>query len=475
MPGPVPILGGVAGGSDFERRGDGVRFWRIFGDVRRGEGRRVALLGLQIFLLLNAYYLLKTVREPLILLSGVRGFGGAELKVYATSAQALLLLAVLPLYARLAGRVPRLALIRFTLLAFMGSLALFIALGAAGKAIAAPFYMWLGIVSLLGIAQFWSLAADLYNREAGERLFGVIAIGGTVGAIAGSQIARRLIEPFGIYGLMALAAALYGIALALVTFVDHGPTVPDTEAELTAAAASTQRPFGLVMRDRYLLLIGALLVVANLVNTQGEYILADAVKVHAESFPAGSRQAIIGRFYGGFYGAVNALALVVQAFLVARFLRRGTRWALFLLPWVALCGYGAVALLPSLVVIALAKVAENSFDYSIESTVEQTLFLPTARAIKYTGKATVDTICVRLGDMAAGGLVLMSLHVLALSRRGFAVTNLMLVVVWLAIAVAIARRHRGLAGDETARRTPGRPEARPLPVGIAGDAPPTRT
>src|SRR6185436_13930336 len=106
--GPGPHLGAVADGADSERRGRGIGFWRIFGDVRRGEGTRVALLGLQIFLLLSAYYLLKTVREPLILLSRFRGLGGAELKIYATSAQALLLLAVLPLYARLASRVSRL-------------------------------------------------------------------------------------------------------------------------------------------------------------------------------------------------------------------------------------------------------------------------------------------------------------------------------------------------------------------------------
>ena len=66
----------------------------------------MALFGLQIFLLLTAYYLLKTVREPLILLWGVWGLGGQELKVYATSAQALLLLLVLPLYGRLAAACP---------------------------------------------------------------------------------------------------------------------------------------------------------------------------------------------------------------------------------------------------------------------------------------------------------------------------------------------------------------------------------
>lgn len=437
----------------------------------------MALFGLQIFLLLTAYYLLKTVREPLILLWGVWGLQGDELKVYATSAQALLLLFVVPFYGALAARVHRLALVRVTLIGFIGSLGVFLVLGISNVPIAAPFYMWLGIVSLLGIAQFWSLAADLHSREMGERLFGVIAIGGSGGAIVGAQLARLLIKPIGTYGLMAMAAALYVIALVVVELIERDHRGPEPLPEHTAPAAPhTRGAFSLLMRDRYLLLIGVLLIVVNLVNTQGEYILAETVKTHAEQFPVAAREAVIGRFYGTFYSVVNTSALVVQALLVARVLQRGgARGGLFLLPAVALCGYGAIALLPSLVVVAVAKAAENSFDYSMQATVEQTLFLPTAREIKYTGKATVDTVCVRLGDLAAGGLVMVSLHVFALSRRGFAVANLVLVGVWMVIAVAIARRHRHLAGDKPPMRRERPDDAARAPAMNLARRAPSRT
>jgi ATP:ADP antiporter, AAA family len=142
---------------------------------------------------------------------------------------------------------------------------------------------------------------------------------------------------------------------------------------------------------------------------------------------------------------VNAVAFVVQALLVARVLKRGgARWALLLLPSVALGGYALIALLPSLTVIAIAKATENSFDYSMEKTAEEALFLPTTREVKYKGKATVETVFVRLGDLAAGGLVLVFLHFVGLSRRGFALVNVALIAIWLTIAVAIARRHRRL-------------------------------
>ena len=437
------------------------RWFRVFGDVRAGEGGHVVLFGLQIFLLLTAYYLLKTVREPLILLWGAWGLRGDELKIYATSAQALLLLGLVPLYGVLAGRVHRLGLVRITLIGFIASLALFIVLGKSQVPIAVPFYMWLGIVSLLGISQFWSLAADLHSREAGERLFGVIAIGGSAGAIVGAQAARRLIEPLGIYGLMIAAAALYVVALVVAGLIERTSPLPAAAAKRRAPAAPhSSNALTVVVRSPYLLSIGALLLVANLVNTQGEFILAESVKGHADLFPATERAAIIGRFYGGFYSVVNAVALVVQALLVARVLKSGgTRLALFLLPAVAMCGYGAIAMLPSLAVVAMAKGAENSVDYSMQTTVRQTLFLPTDRASKYKGKATLDTVFVRLGDMAAGGLVLVSLHVFALSRRGFAIGNIVLVGIWLALALAVARRYRRLLVK------PARPAMKPAPIG----------
>jgi len=436
------------------------RWFRIFGDVRAGEGRHVVLFGLQIFLLLTAYYLLKTVREPLILLWGAWGLRGDELKIYATSAQALLLLGLVPLYGVLAGRVHRLGLVRVTLIGFIASLALFILLGKIQVPIAVPFYMWLGIVSLLGISQFWSLAADLHSREAGERLFGVIAVGGSAGAIVGAQAAGRLIGPLGIYGLMITAAALYVVALVVVGLIERTSPGPAAAERYAPAAPHTSNALALVVRNPYLLTIGAMVLVANLVNTQGEFILAESIKAHAELFPASERAAIIGRFYGTFYSLVNAAALVVQALLVARILKSGgTRLALFLLPAVAMCGYGAIAMLPSLAVVAMAKAAENSVDYSMQTTVRQTLFLPTDREIKYKGKATLDTVCVRLGDMAAGGLVLVSLHVFALTRRGFAIGNIVLVGIWLAIALAIARRYRRLLVKRA------QPAVQPVPIG----------
>src|SRR5262245_56468364 len=100
---------------------------------------------------------------------------------------------------------------------------------------------------------------------------------------------------------MAIAAALYAVSLGVVALIERASSSPDTAAEETAPASPhTHNALSLVAHDRYLLLIGALLIIANLVNTQGEYILANTVRGHAELFPAPERGAVIGRFYGAF-------------------------------------------------------------------------------------------------------------------------------------------------------------------------------
>ena len=96
------------------------RFLNIFTEVRPGEATSALLLALNIFLILTAYYVLKPVREALILAGG-----GAEIKSYAAAGQALLLLAAVPLYGWIASRVPRRVLINGVTLFFAGCLLVF--------------------------------------------------------------------------------------------------------------------------------------------------------------------------------------------------------------------------------------------------------------------------------------------------------------------------------------------------------------
>jgi AAA family ATP:ADP antiporter len=177
----------------------------IFGDVRAGEGVTALLMFLNIYFLLFAYYILKTVREPLILTGG-----GAELKSYASAYQAVVLIGYVPLYGWVASRLPRQKLILAVVLFFAGCIQIFAAAHAMGLPyIGFLFFVWLGIFSVSMIAQFWSYANDVYNQVDGKRLFPLIAVGSASGAPIGAALAGWLYRSgVGSFWMMQLAAVL---------------------------------------------------------------------------------------------------------------------------------------------------------------------------------------------------------------------------------------------------------------------------
>ena len=422
------------------------------GNVKRGEGARAALMIVCIFLILTAYYALKTAREGLILANGTFGLSGDELKTYASGAMAVMLVALVPAYDALADHQRRIRLINVFYAIVLSSLVAFYALGEAGVPIALPFFLWFGLVSMFVVAQFWSYANDLYTEEQGVRLFGIIATGGTLGGIIGPRIAQ-LVDTF---PLLLVAGGLLVGALAVFNITER-----DARRERGGRTKGpTEGPggFSLVLGDRGLLLIAGMLLVSNIVNSIGEFVLADAVRDHAfEIVPSSaypdlaapvrelvileSRRELIKTFYGDFYTWVNALSFLVQAFLVSRlFDRFGVRRALFVLPVIAFAGYAAIGLIGGLALVRTVKLVENAADYSVQNTVRQALFLPTARAVKYKAKTALDTFFVRAGDTAAAIIVAVGIHQLGFTGRDLAMLNLGLIVIWIAIAVGIAQR-----------------------------------
>jgi AAA family ATP:ADP antiporter len=439
-----------------QRPGAIERLLGVFADVERGEAATVVLMFANIFLVLLGYYILKTIRDGLLVGGGgMLGLSGAELKSYASAAMALALLGIVPAYGLLASRVPRIRLLNISLGAVVGCLAAFFALGRAGVPVALAFYIWLGVVNYLLIAQFWSYANDIYTEAQGKRLFAIIAIGQSLGAIAGPKIAAA--GKAHTYWLMLLAAGVLALAALLYNAVNRRekrlaagrPHV----ADVSETPLGKQGGFELLFRERYLLLIGVMLLLLNLVNTTGEYILDTTFEAHAVSQApgdagAGERTAIISGLRGDFYFWVNLTGFLIQALLVSRIFKyAGIRVALFVLPVIAFGGYLAVGAIGGLLLLRIAKTAENATDYSLQNTVKQALFLPTSREAKYKAKAAIDTFVVRVGDALSAALVAVGIHALGFGVRGFALANVAIVALWLLVAAGIARRHEQLTAE----------------------------
>lgn len=425
------------------------RLLRLFAEVRPGEAGTSLLLAANVFLLLTAYYIIKPVREALILTGG-----GAELKSYLSTGQALLLIGAVPLYAALAGRFTRRRLINSVTLFFAACLVLFYFLAQLNVPLGVAFFLWVGIFNLMVVAQFWAFANDIYSEEAGRRLFPIIAIGASAGAACGSGITALLIQRIGVHRPLLVAAGILLASLLLTNLVERQARTRRGAAALSSAddrgasepAMGRSGAFQLVWRSRYLLSVAFLMLLLNWVNTNGEYLLGRTVKsAAAAAVAAGTTGGLgqaeyIGRFYSQFFSAVNVVGLLAQMFLVSRILKHGgVRIAILVLPVIAVGGYALLAFYPVLSVIRWSKTAENATDYSLNNTVRNILFLPTSREQKYKAKQAIDTFFVRTGDVLSSALVFVGASLLKLPPQRFAIINLGLALVWLVLALRVGR------------------------------------
>jgi AAA family ATP:ADP antiporter len=414
--------------------------FRPFTKVHPQEAATAGMMTLSAFLLLTAYYLLKTVREPLILLQG-----GAEMKLYARAGQAVLMVGVVHAYGELARRVGRMKLLTIVFLFFISNLAVFTVLAKLDVPIGLPFFLWVGVFSYTVVAQFWGLAADIYNEEQGRRLFPIIGAGSSIGAVVGGLFARTLV-PFGPHVLMGTAVIVLLMCVALIVVIERrAQSVQVTPAETHPDEPMAERSaWHLLARDRYLWFIAGMAIFLNWVNSSGEYLLDRALLVAAtEAVAHGtSARTFIGAFKAEYFVWYNSIGVGLQLFAVARILKViGVRRALFCLPGFALVAYGSAFFFPVLAVMRIVKIGENALQYSLQDTTRHALFLVTSRVEKFVGKTTVDTIAVRVGAIMSGVTVFVGTR-LGWSIGTFAAINVALAVVWIGFVVLIGREHR---------------------------------
>ena len=434
---------------------------KIFTDIKPGEALTAFLLMFNIFLLLTAYYIIKPVREALII-----GEWSPEVKSYLGAAIAVLLVFVVKAFSRIASRVPRQMLITYVTLFFISNLVLFYFLSVSGlssKAMGIIFFLWVGIFNVMVVAQFWAFANDVYTLEEGKRLFPLIAFGATFGGFMGSKISGWIVGPMGVYQMMLVAGAFLTVCI-LLTFVIHKREIKRKNLlQETHRAEAEQKPlekgggFKLLFQNKYLLYIALFVLLLNFVNTNGEWVLGRVANLFAaNALSSGTASGLtenqlIVQFYASFNSVMSIVSMTVQLFLVSRIFKWfGVRVAIFVLPLISLGGYALIGLGAALSVVKYVKAAENGTDYSLMNTTRHALFLITSREEKYKAKAAIDTFFHRAGDVLSGVLVLIGTTYFALNIQKAAVFNIFVVILWIFVGVLIAREHKKLTAQKAA-------------------------
>lgn len=365
--------------------------------LRPGEGRALLWAAAYFFCLLLSLYLLRPVREAM----GIAR--GADKLPWLMTTTLVVMLVVNPIYAALVSRLPRRRFIPLVSHFFAVNLLLFAALFHAlpehgGSLLGYVFYVWLSVFNLFVVSVFWSLMADTFSEDQGKRLFGMVSMGGTLGAVVGAAVTEGLssgswgaqVPPAGLMLLAVLgleAAVLCMLRVAARSGLSGEGQQgrepgPDFKAGLRA-----------IMGSRYLQLMCLYMLLFAITSTFLYLMQGDIV---ARSFDSvAERTAAFARL--DFW--VNVLTLTIQLLLTSRLLGTlGVSGVLLVLPLLTTAGFGALALWPSFAVLALVQVLRRGMHYAVDRPAREILYIPLGPEEKYKSKAFIDTFVFRGGD-----------------------------------------------------------------------------
>jgi ATP:ADP antiporter, AAA family len=437
-------------------------------DVREHETAALLWSCAYFFFVLSAYYILRPIRDEM----GVAG--GVENLAWLFTGTLLGMLLLHPLFAWLVARLPRRRFIpltyRFFILNLVGFFVVFQLVDAQHTVwVGRVFFIWLSIFNLFVVSVFWSFMTDLYRPAQSKRLFGMVAIGGTLGAILGSSITSALVATLGPVTLLLVSALLLEIAARAARALERHEQLLAREAheETPDAAAPRGAQHGAqiigggmfegvrhVLRSPYLLGIAALMLLFTIASTFLYFQQAAIVASAFEGDPQGRT-----RMFANIDLLVNILTLPTQLFLTGRLLRwLGVGAALALLPLISLIGFGILATAPVLAVLVVFQVLRRAGNFAIQRPAREVLYTVLPRSDKYKAKNFNDTFVYRAGDqLGAWSYTFMAW--LGLGLSGLALAMVPLSAAWLALALWLGRRHRVL---QEANRAPA--PASPAPA-----------
>ena len=358
---------------------------------------RGAFLFADFFLIIMAYYQIKPASRSLFI-----EHLGADLLPYVWIGTATILGLVMTLYHHLVATYSRYAVVLGTCWFFLASLLLFGALLAnPGPALVVAFYILVDILGVVLVEQFWSLTNSLYTTHEGKRWYGLVGAGGLAGGVAGGALAAALLQftPLRTADLLWVAATFLGLLVALTTIMARLGLYRETAPRSRVGAASGWRVLG---RNRYLLLVAGILLVAQLAEPVVEYQFLKSVEQRFTE--QDTRTAFLSAFFS-ILGLVSIGVNLIITPAVHRFL--GVIAGLMAQPLALALSATAFMAYPTLLVAGVMKTADRGLSYSINRASRELLYVPIAPRLIYQAKAWIDMFGYRLFKVAGSLLILL--------------------------------------------------------------------
>ncbi len=408
-------------------------------DVRPEEVRAMLVSFAYFFFVLSGWFVMRPMREAVAVATGVNKLPF----LFAGTLTAVLI--ANPLFATLVVRYPVRKFIAITYQFFVANILVFYALmtfvapaeGSAGDIwIGRAFFVWTSVFNLFVVSIFWAFMADSFRSEQAKRLFGFIAVGGTLGSVLGSAATAELASVIGTANLLLLSATLIELAvLCVMRFPDQAGAHEENVARHAELPIGGSLWAGIthVMRSRYLLGISTFLVLLTMGSTILYFEQADIVgKAFADR---AARTAVMARIEL----VVQSLTLVTQIFLTGRLIRwLGLALSLAFLPFVSLVGFAALGTWPVFLVVASLAILRRAGNFALNNPSMEILFTVIPREDKYKAKNFIETFVYRAGDQV-GAWGFAGLAAIGLSMSGIAYAAVPIAAVWLFLGVWLGR------------------------------------
>jgi len=419
---------------------------RRYFDVRSGEGRRVLFSFLHVAVVAASFLLARPIRNGLFL----QQYGAYGL-VYVYAAVPLVLSLFVPIYARVTARFGSRIVTVATLIFFSSNVILFwyafrfhhaaIAVrGSLAWYLPAAFYMWVNCFGVIAPLQAWTFANQMFDTRQARRLFGVIAVGASLGSIGAGVLARVLVEPVGgaVNMMLVLAGLILGAAVIVSIAQIHirvGGVPKRTHVPKHFVVSTLRR----IAATPYLRLMAALVFLAAITTQWTAFQLS----VVAEQKFGGDATALT-RFFGTFNFALGSVSFVLQLLLVGPALRQfGLGVTILVLPIALGTGSSLVLLLHTFWAVLLTNALDQGLRFSLDKATYELLYLPLALPLRAQVKTAIDVVISRFADSA--GAVLLGIATkgflvpggLGLGIRGTAALNLAFIGAWVLVAVRL--------------------------------------
>ena len=433
---------------------EGSFFSRTLAKVAGAEPHEtpaVAAAFLLFFFVLGGYFAVRPVRETVGTLLGK----GRVSDLYVVTWMASL--AIVPIYGALCARFRRTAFLPwiygFVALSLVGVATVLPNKAEVGVAVLAGefFYVWVSVLNLFIVSVFWSFLLELFDSGQAQRLFGVIAAGGTAGALVGPVLTDLSVSTIGNAGVLCMGASFFVVAIFCQRRLLR---IWESNALGSGGERAQDRPMGgnpfagfpLVLRSPYLLGISLFVILLASVNT---FLYFEQMRLVTENFADVQERT---RVFSRLDYIVQALAIVSQLFLTGRIASRlGITLLLTVVPLAMVAGFTMLSVAGTFSVLAIVFIARRAGEYAFIRPGREMLFSRVPTESKYKAKNLIDVPVYRGGD-AISAQVKAALEGGGLSAGGVALLGAGLAALWAVNGFWLGRRYQSLTTVATTKR-----------------------